>query len=382
MLELTHEQGLLLKTVKQIVSEKIAPRAAEIDATDEFPWDIAELLGKQGLLQLMIPEKYGGPGVKSLTTLGLVVEEIAKVSLAVTTLVANTPLSSVLLLEKAGTEEQRRRFLTQLATGTKFSGIALTEPNAGSDAGSLTTKAIRDGDYYLVNGRKCFCTIGNIADFITLFAKTDPSKGIDGITAFILEKGTPGFSIGKKEDKMGLRGIPNVELILEDARIPAANRIANEGEGFKVVMKFFDAARAVVGAKSLGLAEGAFEYALAYAQERVQFGRPIAYFQAIQFKLADMAALIEGARGIVYQAFSMLDKGMPGVIKYSSMAKFFASDVAMKVTTDAVQILGGYGYMKDHPVERMMRDAKLTQIYDGTNEIQRLAVAKSLLKGG
>ncbi|MBI1988005.1 MAG: acyl-CoA dehydrogenase family protein [Nitrospinae bacterium] len=383
MIDLTDEQRLLLQTVRRLAQEKIAPRAAEVDATDQFPWDWVDLFRQQGLLQMMVPAEYGGGGIESVTTLCLITEELARHSLAAASIFASTPLTSVQLLKKVGTPEQKTRYFPQLSTGEKLSAIALTEPGAGSDAASLQARARREGDHYILNGRKCFCTMGDVADFITIFAKTDPTKGVNGITAFFLEtKGTPGFSIGKHENKMGLRGIPNVELILEEVPVPAENRLGQEGEGFKVVMKFFDTARAIVGAKALGLAQGALDCALAYAQERVQFGRPIAELQAIQFMLADMATEIEAARGLVYNTMARIDRGEKEVSKYSAMAKYYASDVAMKVTTDAVQILGGYGYMKDYPVERMMRDAKLTQIYDGTNQIQRIVVARSLLKGG
>jgi alkylation response protein AidB-like acyl-CoA dehydrogenase len=382
MITLTDEQRMLLQTVRKLAEEKIVPRAAEVDATDQFPWDWVEIFKQQGLLQMMVPAEHGGGGVESVTTLCLLTEELARHSLAAATIFASTSLTSVQLLKKVGTIDQITRYFPQLATGEKLSAIALTEPGAGSDAASLQSRARREGDHYILNGRKCFCTMGDVADFITIFAKTDPSKGVHGITAFFLEsKGAQGFSIGKHENKMGLRGIPNVELILDDVHVLAENRMGPEGAGFKVVMKFFDTARAIVGAKALGVAQGALDCALQYAQERVQFGKPIAEFQAIQFMLADMATEVEAARGIVYKTMAMIDRGEQDVSKYSAMAKYYASDVAMKVTTDAVQVLGGYGYMKDYPIERMMRDAKLTQIYDGTNQIQRIVVARSLLKG-
>ena len=379
MLNITPEEQMLLDMVKKIAREKVSPRAAEIDRRDEFPWDLVEILSQQGLLQIMVPEEYGGGGVKQVTTIALIAEELAKASLAIASIFVSAAVPITLALLRNGNQSQRDTFFPKLATGKKLTAIALTEPNAGSDAAAIQAKAIKMGKNYILSGQKCFCSMGSVAEIFSIFAKTAPEKGTKGITAFLLEKGTPGFRVGKVENKMGVRGLPAAELILDEVTVPAENRLGEEGEGFKMVMNIFDTARVLVGVKAIGLARGAFEYALAYAQERVQFGRPIAQFQAIQFMLADMATQIEAARGLIYNTATLIDQGKSDISHLSSMAKYYASDTAMKVTTDAVQILGGYGYMKDHPLERMMRDAKLTQIWDGTNQIQRIIVARRLL---
>jgi alkylation response protein AidB-like acyl-CoA dehydrogenase len=380
MVTISPEEQMLLDVVKKIAKEKVAPRAAEIDSRDEFPWDLVEIFSQQGLLQIMIPEKYGGGGVKRVTTVALIAEELAKASLAVASIFVSAAVPITLALLRNGNQTQQDTYFPKLVSGRKLTGIALTEPNAGSDAAGIQTKAIKQGKNYILEGQKCFCSMGSVAEIFSIFAKTDENKGTKGITAFLVEKGAPGFRIGKIENKMGVRGLPVAELIFDELVVPEENRLGEEGEGFKIVMNIFDTARVLVGVKAIGLAQGAFQYALAYAKERIQFGQPIAHFQAIQFMLADMATQIEAARGLIYNAATLIDQGKEDISHFSSMAKYYASDTAMKVTTDAVQILGGYGYMKDHPVERMMRDAKLTQIWDGTNQIQRIIVARRLLK--
>jgi alkylation response protein AidB-like acyl-CoA dehydrogenase len=372
----TEEQELFRQTVRNIAQSKIKPRAAEIDETEEFPWDIVELFRETQLFSLMVPEEYGGGG-GDITTMCLAAEEVGKVDVSAAVILIGPEVFALPLLEVASLEQQQRYF-PQLVAG-KLTALSLTEHGSGSDAASIRTRAVLDGDHYRINGTKLWTTNGDKADLIMVFAVTNPGLGAKGISTFIVPKGTPGLTVGKKERKMGLHGTSTVELIYDDVRVPVADRIGPEGMGFKLVMKAFDKNRAVIGAVAVGLAQGAFEYALQYAKERIQFGQPIAKFQAIQFMLADMATEIEAARQLVYLAAAELDAGSPQGGKLGSMAKYFASDVAMKVTTDALQILGGYGYMKDHPVERMMRDAKITQIFEGTNQIQRLIVARSLL---
>ena len=372
----TEEQELLRRMVENIAQTRIKPRAAEIDETEEFPWDIVELFRETQLFSLMVPEEYGGGG-GDITTMCLAAEEVGKVDVSAAVILVGPEVFSLPLLEVASLEQQRRYF-PQLVAG-KLTALSLTEHGSGSDAASIRTRAVLDGDHYRINGTKLWTTNGDKADLIMVFAVTNPGLGAKGISTFIVPKGTPGLKVGKVERKMGLHGTSTVELIYDDVRVPVADRIGPEGMGFKLVMKAFDKNRAVIGAVAVGLAQGAFEYALQYAKERVQFGQPIAKFQAVQFMLADMATEIEAARQLVYWAAAELDAGSPEGGKLGSMAKYFASDVAMKVTTDALQILGGYGYMKDHPVERMMRDAKITQIFEGTNQIQRLIVARSLL---
>jgi alkylation response protein AidB-like acyl-CoA dehydrogenase len=286
----------------------------------------------------------------------------------------------------AGTEEQKEKYLPTLASGERICAFALTEPNAGSDAGSIRTWARREGDMYLLSGQKCFITNGGIADVYTVFASTDPGRGLKGLSAFIVEKDYPGFSIGKKEKKMGVRGSPTTELIFEDCPVPAANLLGKEGDGFKIAMMTLDRTRPVIGAQAVGIAQGALDYAVNYTRERVQFGRPVASFQGLQFMMADMATRVEAARQLVYRAAFFIENAAAlgastgEISRLSSMSKLFASDVAMQVTVDAVQLLGGYGYMREYPLERMMRDAKITQIYEGTNQIQRLVIARSLLE--
>ena len=375
MIKLTEDQEMMIKTVQKMVREKVAPRASEIDEKDEFPWDMAEIFHQQGLFMLMAPVEYGGLG-EGITITSLVVEEIAKVS-AASAAILTGPIGTTLGLN-FGTPDQKEKYFSMIAKG-KLSALVVTEPGSGSDVSSIKTTAVHNGNGYTLNGTKCFISMGDVADNIVAFAKTDPKGGNRGISAFIFDTDMPGFSVGKIEHKMGFHGFSTAELIFEDIHLPDNSLLGEENRGFKVVMEIFDGLRNLVGALGLGIAQGALDYATQYAKERVQFNRPIAEFQGVQFMLAEMAMKVESARCLLYHASEMYDQGMNGAIKYASMAKCYATDMAMEVTTDAVQILGGYGYMKDHPVERMMRDAKLTQIVEGTSQIQRGIIAGYLL---
>ena len=380
--QLTEEQQMLRQTVRRLAEEKVAPLAAAIDEEDAYPWDLKELFGRQGLMGLGVPEQYGGSGL-GLTSVCLAVEEVARVSGSAALIIATQELGLMPLLVAAG-EEQKKKYLPDVAGGGHLIAFALTEPDAGSDAASMKSIARREKDKYILNGSKCFITNGGLADVYTVFAKTDPSKGLKGISAFIMEKDTPGFTVGKKEKKMGIRGSQTCELSFENCPIPAENLLGKEGEGFKYAMMSLDQTRPVVGAQALGLAQGALDYAVGYAKERVQFGKPIAAFQGLQFMLADMVTRVEAARQLTYKSASLIENAvenntsMNEITIFSSMSKLFASDMAMQITTDALQILGGYGYMKEYPMERMLRDAKATQIYEGTNQIQRVVIAKCL----
>ncbi|BAS26087.1 acyl-CoA dehydrogenase [Limnochorda pilosa] len=384
-LKLTDEQRQILEMVRELARERIAPGAGEWDEKDEFPWEVVDAYREAGLYGLAIPEAYGGVGASELTQV-LVVEELAKVDAGSAIILAVQWLGALPILV-AGSEEQKQRYLPRLATGEWLSAMGLTEPEAGSDVAGLQTRAVREPGGYRLTGQKKFITNGGVADVVTTFARTG-GPGPKGISAFIVEKGYEGFSVGRIERKLGIRSSNTAELLFDDCRVPEENRIGEEGEGFSVAMRTLDRSRPSVAAQALGIAEGAFDAALQYAQERKAFGREIAQFQAIQFMLADMAMGIEAARGLVYRAAEMVEEEGRGgrrlvrANRYSSMAKCFASDMAMKVTTDAVQIFGGYGYIKDFPVERYMRDAKITQIYEGTNEIQRIVIARSYLSEG
>lgn len=381
--QLTGEQELVRANVRKIAEERIVPRAGEIDKTGEYPWDLLELFKQQDLLGLSVPEEYGGSGADMLTYC-LVVEEVARACASTSLIIAAQELGLMPIL-LGGSKEQKRKYLPRIAKGEYICAFGLTEPNAGSDAGGIRTRARREGDEYLLNGNKCFITNGGIADVYIIFAKTDPDAGLKGISAFIVEKDTPGFSVGKQEDKMGIKGSATAELILEDVRVPAANLLKREGAGFGIAMQTLDMTRPGIGAQALGIAQGALDCAVAYARERKQFGQTIGSFQGIQFMLADMSTRVEAARQLLYKSASLIGNSKElgvapsEVTRFSAMAKLFASDTAMQVTTDAVQILGGYGYMKEYPVERMMRDAKITQIYEGTNQIQRLVIGKCLV---
>jgi len=385
MYKLTEEQELLKQTVRRLAETRVAPRAAEIDESDEYPWDLKELFADQGLMGAGVPEEYGGTGA-GLLSVCLITEEIARVSGSAALIVAAQELGLMPILVGAS-EEQKKKYLPDLASGDKISAFALTEPDAGSDAGSMKTTARREGDKYIINGTKCFITNGGVADIYTVFAKTSPEAGIRGISCFIVEKDTPGFIIGKKEHKMGIRGSQTTQLIFEDCAVPAENLMGKEGSGFKYAMMTLDRTRPVVGAQGLGIAQGAFDYALNYAKERVQFGKPIITFQGLQWMLADMRIRIESARQLLYKAASLIEEAESGGVSmnevslFSAMSKTCASDTAMYVTTEALQILGGYGYMKEYPMERMMRDAKITQIYEGTNQVQRVVISRCLMEG-
>lgn len=383
--QLTEEQEMLRQIVKRLAEDKVAPRAAEIDEKDEYPWDLKELIAEQGLLGAGIPEEYGGTGA-GLPSVCLIVEEIAKASAAVSLIVAAQELGMMPILV-GGSEEQKQKYLPGIADGEQICAFALTEPNAGSDAGAVKTRAVREGDKYLLSGQKCFITNGSIADVFTVFATVDPKAGLKGLSAFIVEKNYPGVTVGKKEHKMGIRGSETTEVIFDNCPVPVENLMGKEGDGFKIAMMTLDRTRPVIGAQAVGIAQGALDYAVNYAKERVQFGKPIASFQGLQFMLADMATRVEAARQLVYKAAFLIEHAaenntsITDISLFSSMSKLFASDTAMQVTVDALQVLGGYGYMKEYPLERMMRDAKITQIYEGTNQIQRVVIAKNILSG-
>ncbi|MEW6614061.1 MAG: acyl-CoA dehydrogenase family protein [Thermodesulfobacteriota bacterium] len=375
-MDFNQEQQAMVETVRKISIDKIAPRAAEIDENEEYPKDLEEILREQGVLKLLVPEQYGGLGGDIITAC-LVVEEINKVSPAVSQ-IAYVCYATTLLMLNAD-ELQKGKYLTKMADN-KLMSLCLTEPHAGSDSAGIRSKAVLNGRHYIVNGTKCFITQGAVVDYHFAFAVTGPGQGSKGISAFIVEKGFPGVSVGKDEKKMGMRGISAAEIIFDNASVPVENRVGTEGEAFKVLMKTFDRIRPLIAAQALGIAEGAYKYALEYSKTRFAFGQPISQFQGVQFKLADMVTSIEAARGLVYEAAQLIDKGVEDVTTPVSMAKYFASEVAMKVTTDAVQILGGYGYMRDHSVERFMRDAKCTQIIEGTSEIQKMIIARKILE--
>ena len=378
-MKFTEEQIAFRDSIRRMVEKAVAPIAAEIDETDRFPTEIVKLFGEMGLMQLWVPERYGGPEA-DLATVCLVREEISRVSAACGAIAALNSMF-VLPLLHFGSEEQRQRFLPVIAEGGVVTATAISEPQAGSDAGAMTTRAVRDGDSYVVNGRKQWCSYGVEADYIILMARTSGSSGAEGVSAFILEpKKVEGVTFGRHERKLGFHGAPNTPIFLDNVRIPVENLIGEEGKGFKASMRALDLNRPTIGAQAIGIAQGALDVAVAYAKERKQFNRSISEFQGIQFMLADMAIEISAARALIYEcAQASEDEDWPRLNVLASKAKCFASDVAMRVTTDAVQVLGGYGYTRDYPVERMMRDAKLTQIFEGTNQIQRLVVARQLL---
>jgi len=365
------------ETIRRIARERIAPRAAEIDERAEYPHDLRELLAEHDVLGLPFELEHGGTGTGTLM-LNMAIEEIAK-ACASTALILMVHELGTLPVKLFGTEEQKQRLLPRCASGEWSPAFALSEPDAGSDPGGMRTRAVKDGDEWVIDGTKNWITNLGIADFYVVFAVTDAAAGHSrGISAFIVEADRPGFSIGKLEHKLGIRGSPTGQPIFDGVRVPEENLIGDVNEGFKVAMATLDRSRLGVAAQALGIAQGAADYAAAYARERQQFGTPINSFQAIQFKLADMETQCAAARELLYKACAKVDRGEADVGKYSAMAKLFCSDTAMSVTVEAVQVLGGYGYVKEYPVERMMRDAKITQIYEGTNEIQRLVIARSL----
>lgn len=376
--ELTAEQRAMRDLVRKFAKEEVTPRAAEIDETDVFPRQLVEQMGELGLMGLPIPEAYGGVGADFLSYI-LAIEEISYACAALGVILAvHTSVGSFPILY-FGTEEQKRRYLPKLTTGELLGAFALTEPSAGSDAGGMRTRAVRDGDDYILNGNKVFITNGGEADVYCVFAVTDATRGNRGLTAFLVDKETPGFRIGKKERKMGLNGSATAELIFEDARVPVENRLGAVNEGFVIAMKLLNGGRIGIAAQGLGIARAAFDAAHEYVRSRRQFGQELVQFQGIQFMLADMATKIEATRWLVYHAAQMKEDDVQ-CAKEASMAKLFATDTAMQVTTDAVQLLGGYGYIKEYPVERFMRDAKVTQIYEGTNQIQRVVIARQLAR--
>jgi alkylation response protein AidB-like acyl-CoA dehydrogenase len=375
---LTEEQQMLKELCAQIAREKILPLRAELDESGEFPWEVVKVMASSDIYGVYIPEEYGGFG-GGVLEMCIATEEFSRVCGGIALAFAASALGAYPIL-LFGSDAQKQKYLPPIAQGEKLAAFALTEANAGSDAGAIETRAVADGDEYVLNGTKQWITNGGEADTYTVIARTKKSSGIRGISAFIVEGDTPGFSFGKKENKMGIRASATRELVFQDCRIPKENLLGREGTGFMVAMRTFDISRPGVAAQALGIAQGAFDEAVKYARHREQFGQPIASFQGLQFMLADMATQIEAARALVYASARLIDSGEKSIAKLSSMAKVFASDVAMKVTTDAVQVLGGYGYMKEYPVEKMMRDAKITQIYEGTNQIQRSIIASALIK--
>jgi alkylation response protein AidB-like acyl-CoA dehydrogenase len=374
---LTDEQREFRTVVRQFCEDKIAPRAAEVDRTATYPWDNFEAIKAMELPALGIPVEYGGAGADHITQ-AVMVEELSRVCASTSLIVLISKLGMIPVMNW-GSDDLKQRYLPRVATGELQCSYCLSEPDAGSDVASMKTRAVRDGDDYILNGTKYWITNAGISDTYTVFAKTDPDAGHRGMSCFLVEKSMPGFRIGKLEDKLGVRGSPTGEVILDDVRVPAVNRIGEEGRGFYIAMATLDRSRPTIGAQAVGIAQGALDYATGYMKQRQQFGKPIAEFQGLQFMVADMAMKTEAARGLVYRACAMVDAGDPELTVAGAMAKCFASDTAMEVTTNAIQLLGGYGYSKEFPVERYMRDAKITQIYEGTNQVQRVVIGKRLL---
>ncbi len=377
---LSDEQREIRELVRSLAREGIAPRAAEIDESHEFPWDVVELFREHEIFGLLFDEEWGGTGTGTLLAL-VAIEEVSKVCATSGLLLAVQELGS-LGLKLAGSPEQKERYLPKLASGEWLAAYALTEAGSGSDSAAMRTTARLDGDEYVLDGGKRFITNAGVASLYTVFAKTDPEAGHAGISAFVVESDTPGFEVARLEPKMGIAGSTTGELVFDGARVPAANLLREEGEGFRIAMRILDRSRPGVAAQGLGIAQGATDYALEYAKTRETMGKPIAQHQLVAAKLADMETACEAARGLLYRFGRMVDEGAPDaeLTKASAMAKLYCSDVAVDVTNEAVQILGGYGYIREYPVERMMRDAKITQIYEGTNEIQRLVIAREMLK--
>jgi butyryl-CoA dehydrogenase len=376
---LTEEQKMMVDLAAQIAEEKIRPVRAELDEKQEFPHDLLAVFAESGLCGVYIDDAYGGmAGGTPIMNMVLVAEQISKGCAGIALAFAGSALGALPIII-SGTEEQKKKYLSRVAEG-EIAAFAITEPNAGSDAGGIQTTAVLDGDSYILNGTKQWITNGGEAGIYTVFAMTDRSKGARGASCFIVEKDTPGFSAGKKEDKLGIRASATRELIFQDCRVPAENLLGKPGSGFMTAMKTFDASRPGIGAQALGIATEALELSVQYARERKQFGKPIIANQGLQWMLADMAMQIEASRALIYAVARHIDSGAGRPTAYSAMSKTFASDVAMKVTVDAVQVFGGYGYMKEYPVEKLMRDAKITQIYEGTNQIQRDEIARALIK--
>ncbi len=381
---LSEEQEALREAVRALADDKIASRAAEVDRTSEFPWDVYEALVKSDFHAVHIPEAYGGAGADAISV-AIVIEEVARACASSSLIPAVNKLGTVPLL-LAASEEVKASYLTPVARGDAMFSYALSEPEAGSDAAAMRTRAVRSAAGYVLNGVKRWITNAGVSKYYTVMAVTDPSAGANGISAFVLEDGDEGFSFGAPEHKLGIKGSPTRELYFDNCEIPESRLIGTEGEGLKIALRTLDHTRITIAAQALGIAQGALDYALGYVRERKQFGRPIAEFQGLQFMIADMAMKLEAARQLTYAAAARSDRAMAGervadLTFLSSACKCLASDVAMQVTTDAVQLLGGYGYVNDYPVERMMRDAKITQIYEGTNQVQRMVMARQLLKG-
>jgi butyryl-CoA dehydrogenase len=375
---LTEQQIFIRDTAREIAQKKILPVREQLDEEEVFPWDIIKDLAAADLFAIFIPEAYGGLD-SGIVDVCLAMEEISKVCGSVAVSYASSALGAFPIL-LYGSEEQKHKYLPDIASGKKLAAFGLTEAGAGSDASGIQTTAVLDGDHYVLNGTKQWITNGGEAEIYSVIAMTNKARGTRGASAIVVEKGTPGFSFGKKEKKLGIRSSSTTELIFEDCRVPKENLIGKEGQGFLAAMKTLDKSRPGIGAQALGIAQGAYEEALRYSRERVQFGKPISSFQAIQHMLADMATKIEAARALIYSVARFMDTNPKESSVEAAMAKLYASDVAMEVTVDAVQIMGGYGYMREYPTEKYMRDAKITQIYEGTNQIQRNVIALGLIK--
>ena len=376
--QLTREQEYVRQMVREFAENEVKPIAAEIDETERFPIETVKKMAKYNMMGIPFKPEYGGAGGDTLSYI-IAVEELSKVCATTGVILsAHTSLGAG-VIDKFGTEEQKQKYLIPLAKGEKLGAFGLTEPNAGTDAAAQQTTAVLEGDHYVLNGQKIFITNGGAADIFCVFAMTDKSKGLKGISCFIVEKGFKGFSIGKVENKMGIRASSTTELIFEDCIVPKENLVGKEGQGFKIAMKILDGGRIGIAAQALGIAEGAFNEAVEYMKERKQFGRSLTKFQGLQWMIAEMDTKIEAARYLVYKAAFNKDKGLPYSVE-AARAKLFAAETAMEVTTKAVQIFGGYGYTKDYPVERMMRDAKITEIYEGTSQVQKMVIAGSVLR--
>lgn len=378
MFEYTEEYEPLLREVREVAEKVVKPRAKEIEESDEFPFDMAKRFFNEGYLQVLIPKHLGGMG-RDITSFCIISEEIAKISASMALLVIVQSVGTLPILI-SGNDSQRIEICSKIPRDHLIMAFCLTEPLAGSDVGSMQMIATKEGTHYCLNGKKSFTTNGGVADKYVVFAKTDPVRGRRGISAFLIDKGLQGMTFGSKDDKIGMRGIPSCSITFKDVTASEANLLGEEGEGFKIAMETLNRSRPAIGAQALGIAENAMEVATLFAMRRRQYGKPIAKLEGMQFMLAEMATMIESAKALVYKAAWHLDKGLPHATKYSAMSKYFASDVAMKITTDAVQILGGYGCLKSGNLERTMRDAKITQIYEGTNQIQRFVVAEQLIK--
>ena len=379
MKETEKERQMIRQAAAKTAQRIVQPRAAGIDATGEFPWDLVDAFGKQGFLSIILPEEYGGTD-GDITSFCSVIEEIAKVC-GSSSLLILAQGAGTLPIWLGGLPSQKELYFTQISEKNRLTAFTLNEQEGGSNIASIKTTAKKQGKDYLLNGRKSFITHGSIAQFYTVFALTDPERGGEGMSAFIVEDGTSGLTFGKREEKIGMRGSVTTDVIFENCQIPQENLLGEEGEGRKIAMHTLNRSRPAMGAQAVGIAQGALDYAIRYANERIQFKKPISSFQAIQFMIADMATQVEAARALVYQTAAHMDVLLEDIEKLSAITKYYASDVAMKVTTDAVQILGGYGYIRDYPVERMMRDAKVTQVYEEANQVQRLVIAHQLLKG-